>query len=269
MEIPLEFTLTCSPVELVTLASLLGGESLIGLADPFPGWLTEEIEEAIERAKQTLSERGYLNLHSEGVIMDALAAALVGTLIAPQVVALVSVTRPGEASSQTIFYRREPFTVRLAGQGETLTLAPLQGWERVAAEVQSLWGLEAQPPAPAPSFVLSEAALNEARRLLPDRAAAVRTLEAAGLSPEQAQALVLALTGAQCNGALVTMRRLPESWDVGGLGVLWGSEGVWLLRSILRQGEAQIHFSPCSAQELKDEIVKLLKRFDSAGEAQK
>ncbi len=72
--------ITCTPAEAAFLASLLGAHTLLGLSDPFHGWLADEIGEAWERARTTLAERRYLEVAAEeNLVIDTMVAALIGT----------------------------------------------------------------------------------------------------------------------------------------------------------------------------------------------
>lgn len=59
--LPEKMALQCSTIELYTLASLVGGEMLVGVPDPFQGWLREEIELSMQKARQTLIQRNVLS----------------------------------------------------------------------------------------------------------------------------------------------------------------------------------------------------------------
>jgi len=58
MNLSFETSIMLSPPELFTLASLLGGKTLIGIPDPFPGWLSEEIQQTMQSAQSSLGHSG-------------------------------------------------------------------------------------------------------------------------------------------------------------------------------------------------------------------
>ncbi|MFN3741870.1 MAG: hypothetical protein ACK4VW_04270 [Anaerolineales bacterium] len=65
-------------------------------------------------ARQSLTARGILTPHrEEGVVMDVVAAALVGTLIAPRAAFLLTRTVPDLSSRQINLYHRPPLTVAM------------------------------------------------------------------------------------------------------------------------------------------------------------
>lgn len=261
--LPEELTFSCSPVELFTLASLLGGEMLVGVPDPFPGWLREEIEEAMQGAQKALAERGHLTLRPDGqVVMDVVTAALVGTLVAPQAVVLLTETLPDGTPNRSAFYYRSPLTVFLKIEGDTWSLRPIEGPDALYEQIVDIWQIGAQKAVRAETFSLPESAMQLAREARSSGEAAVqRALQQAGAEAKNARALARTLSAPRRNGALVAMRPRENAWEIGGLGMLEGENGMWLLRSFTRQQTDWVELKPCSGEELAGEIQKLLRRF--------
>ncbi|NMO96272.1 hypothetical protein [Paenibacillus lemnae] len=59
-------TITLNEKEFFFLAGILGSDRLLGVEDPFSGYLTEEIAEEWEAAKNSLIEKSYLLLEESG-----------------------------------------------------------------------------------------------------------------------------------------------------------------------------------------------------------
>jgi hypothetical protein len=256
-------SLVCSSVELYTLASLLGGEMLTGLPDPFPGWLTEEIQAAMEEARQSLTTRGILAPREDGqMVMDVVAAALVGTLVSPQAVFILTVTGPEPPPRQVNLYYRVPLTVAMERREENWALGFLPDTAAIARRVQELWHLGPQKAVRASSFSLSEKEMEQVRqaRVLGEKEV-LSHLEKAGVPPASARAMARTLTAPRQNGAMVALCSRQGVWDTGGLGILEGENGLWLLRSFSRQGANWIECVPRSGQQLMAEVETLLHRF--------
>lgn len=258
-----ERTLSCSPSELYTLASLLGGEMLIGVPDPFPGWLTEEIQAAMEEARQSLTVRGILAPRGEGeVVMDVVAAALVGTLIAPQAAFLLTHTIPDHPFRQINIYHRPPLTAAMEQRERQWALRFLPDTDAIVHQVQELWNLGSQQAVQASPFSLPESVMEEARQAQPMEEAEIRKrLEKAGVPLIGAVALARTLANPRQNGALVAVLSRQGVWDTGGLGMLEGENGLWLLRSFSRQQTPWIECRPCSGQQLLADVEELVERF--------
>lgn len=261
--LPQEVTFSCSPVELFTLASLLGGEMLIGVSDPFPGWLTEEIEEAMQKARKALAERGHLTLRTDGqVIMDVATAALVGTLIAPQAVFLITEAMPNRILNQSAFYHRSPLTVFLKIESQALSLRVLEEPFALYERIVDIWQVRAQKAVLAETFSIPESAIRSAREARTEGESAVqKALQQIGIGIKNVQSLAHTLSTPHRNGALVAMRPIENSWETGGLGMLDAENGMWLLRSFTRQQTNWVELDPCSGKKLAEEIQKLLRRF--------
>jgi hypothetical protein len=255
-------SLELSPSELFTLASLMGGEMLLGIPDPFPGWLTEEIMEAMEAARQKMAERGLLALLSDGRIMiDSIVAALIWPIVTPQVVLLLTREAPNQPSQQISFYYRSPLIVAVEVHGERWNVYPLPDRASLSEQIRKTWQLSEQQGADAEPFSLAEDALQAALQALPSEEEACRLLEEAGVPPATARSAARTLITPRQNGALVVIRRRAELWQTEGIGILEGENGLWLLRSLTRRGHPWVEFAPCPASEVIDEIDAILDRF--------
>ena len=262
MSLSFETSILLSPPELFTLASLLGGKTLIGVPDPFPGWLTEEIQQAMQSARSSLVHKGYLRAEGDELRMDALVAALIGTLIQPQSVLLSTLSRPSAPRQQEGLYHRPPFIVHLSPQQDGYGLCPLAEHDEVSALLRQRWGPETESAAPAKPFSLPEADLRAMRQAL-ERSqsdAALQTLQRAGADEDAALVFLSTWQTARCNGSLVVMRQ-RGAWQVGGLGFLEGENGLWRLRSFQSNAQDWVECLPCSAAELWQQVEALLERY--------
>lgn len=265
MAISDDLALSYSPEELFALASLLGGELLIGFPDPFAGWLMEEITDAVQKAERTLAERGHLSILENGrVVMDVVAAALVGAVANPQAVILLTSASPSQHPLQLGFYIRPPLTVLAESENQGWLLRPVSTPEGVLERIRSVWQIGSQRSVRAPAFALPEDALDLARERIPQGKQAVQEcLQQSGVSTSAAAALAQTLTSPWRNGALIAVQRRGASWEVDGLGMLQGENGLWILRTVARQQARWVELSPCSAKRLAEEIEMLVARFVS------
>jgi hypothetical protein len=254
----LEDAVWLKPEELFTLASLLGGETLIGIPDPFPGWLTEEIQEAMSAAQDELIQKGYLGMVDGRLQMDAVVAALIGTLIKPQAVLMLILSQANREPQQTCIYHRPPFFVHLHPQQEGYALWPLLAGEITPLLRQhiSLGEVDAASGEP---FSLLEADLMAVREAFHDGrpADAQQILRRAGVSEESASAFLSAWQTGRRNGSLVCMTQ-RNGWQVNGLGFLEGENGLWRMRVYRSAAQDWVECLPCSAAQLWQEVDKLL-----------
>lgn len=261
-DIPFLTRFVCCPEELFTLASMLGGETLLGVPDPFPGWLTEEIEGAVEKARQSLIERGYLKEQDGALHMDVLVAALVATVANPDTAILLTVHQPPHKPQWKAFYWRSPLSVTLHPEEDHYTLASLPSSQDALSLSLKTWGVDAQEPALGETFAVLQKVLDTTREALEQgEQEAIRVLHLAGVEPDSARSFVRTLRTGVRNGTLIAFRPLETTWQVGGIGMLEGKNGLWRLRPFQRQNAEWVECTPCSANELMEEMQLFLKRF--------
>ncbi len=255
--------ITCSPVEATYLASLLGADMLVGLQDPFLGWLNEEIEETWNQVRAALAERRFIEVQANGgIVMDTAVAALVGAWAFPEASFLVTFT-PAEGTPQTrAFHLARNLGVEQTQADEVVQLMALEDAPAVYRRILEVFRLKDQSAAPGPGGSLPEAHLREARSRAVEEgeAAAFRLLQDAGLPEAAAQSLARTLAQPIANGALAALTRRTTSWEVGGLGLLEGSNGLWRLRSLTRDGENWVEMIPCDASQARREIRQAMNR---------
>ncbi|MGQ9804327.1 MAG: ESX secretion-associated protein EspG [Anaerolineae bacterium] len=262
VDIPPLTQFVCYPEELFTLASMLGGETLIGVPDPFPGWLTEEIEAAVEKARQSLIGRGYLKEQDGALHMDVLVAALVATVAEPEAAVILTVHQPPHKPQWEAFYWRSPLIVTLHPENDRYTLASLPSSQDALSLILKVWGVDAQKPAPGGAFAVLQKVLDATREALKQgEREAIRVLHRSGVESGSARAFVRTLRAGVRNGALSAFRPLETTWQVGGIGMLEGENGLWRLRPFQRQNAEWVECIPCSASELTEEIRSLLEQF--------
>lgn len=260
--LPPQTRFTCSSEELFTLAAVLGGETLIGVPDPFPGWLTEEIEAAVNKARENLIRCGYLQEQDGALQMDVLIAALVAAVAEPDTVVILTVHQPPQMPQQEAFYWRPPLTVHLHPEEGSLHLAALSSAEEIPSLVQKTWGLEMQKPVRAQGFAVPQEVLDAVREALGQgEQKAIRVLHRSGVESGSARAFVRTLQTGTRNGTLISLRPLETTWQVDGIGILEGENGLWRLRPFQRQNAEWVECTPCSADELTEEIHSFLERF--------
>jgi len=248
--------LFCSPPELFTLAALLGGQTLIGIPDPFPGWLAEEIQDVMAQTQQRLAEREVLRRVNNEWRMDAFAALLVGTMTEPQAVLLANLSLPGGELHHRALYARLPFFTELSETPEGgYRLRLLEEGQQALASILEFWQVEERvAPAPGSSFSLPQKTLDQARQSLQQAEALLRPYGPA------AATFLDSLRRAQRNGSVVAMRK-RNAWQVGGMGFLQAENGLWRLRSFQQGGEDWVEAIPCETTSLQAELRALLQSF--------
>lgn len=257
-------SITCSPAEAAFLAGLLGSTTLVGMADPFHGWLADEVEAAWAAARDALASRRFIEIQPNGgIIMDSGVAALVGAWASADASLLLTLTaNGGPAVRRNYHLTRQMAVAQWLTDAGAIQIAPLQDAAAVYGEIVWFLRLENQPAAPGVRASLPETALTAARALAAEQGlkAAAAALTQARLPEATAAALAEALVAPVANGALAALARRAAAWEVAGMGLLEGLTGLWRLRAFAQGGENWVEIIPCSAAEARAELRRVLNR---------
>lgn len=256
-------TITCSAIEATFLASLLGGDMLLGMPDPFPGWLTEEIHASWAQAQKTLAERRYIEIESDGrIVIDTAVAALVSTWASPEASFILTFTSPDTSNQTRYFHLTRYLAVEQHLTSESLyQLTALEDARAIFQRIMQIWRLKDQTAAPGAKTLLSAETLTRVRTVAQENVVEAETLlKQAGVDEATACALGRTLAQPNANGALVALARRTEGWDVFGLGILESVNGLWRLRSFNRDLENWIEVIPADAAQVCVEIRRLMNR---------
>lgn len=94
-----------TPMEMLCIADILDLDMLIGISDPFIGWLVEDINIALNNARSSLLRKGIIKENRDGnYLVEVLPAGVVALLANPQMTCLVDSRRYGEEESAYIFH---------------------------------------------------------------------------------------------------------------------------------------------------------------------
>lgn len=258
----------CTERELFCLATLMNGRYLLGIADPFPGWLTEEIQEVMEDVVAGLVQRQIVTQTDSGTVVQPDIAILVDALTHCDVAITVSLAKPLHPPQKRQFYFRRPQVLEVSQQQEngvvTYLLTPLGCHPtRIYDEIVGWWDVQAHPAAGEQSLVIHEDALVEAHRIAiaDGEFAAKESLVSIGIPAAAAESMSVTLATASLNGALAFTRLNGDGWQTEGLGMLAGVNGLWCLHSVERTGEHFIECVTCDAKGLHTEVLSMLGRF--------
>ncbi|MDY7077909.1 MAG: hypothetical protein SXV54_13420 [Chloroflexota bacterium] len=258
--------ITCSAQEMVFLAGSLGADTLLGVDDPFMGWLADEIEEAWKQAQVALAERRFIEIQpDEGIVMDVAVAAMVGTCAFPDasfVVTFASASR--ETMTHHLHVTRQLVVeqIAVAEPAATYQLMALEDGEAAYHRILEVLSLDGQQAVPSSGGKLPEAALSQAREVAAEAGLeeAQKVLQDAGLTDTTVAALAETLVDPIANGALVALARQETTWEVAGLGLLEGQNGLWRLRAFTRGGENWVEVIPCDVTEAREAIRRVMNR---------
>lgn len=258
--------------EIVFLAGVIGSDGLVGIPDPFEGWLASEVEEALWQVRRDLIDRGLCTVQADDSLSIANEIApLVATIASPTASFTVTyASAPGTHAIRHVHVTGESAVEHTVIDGESprCEFTSYNGPDAISRRVLELLKL---PPGPVtvptcPGGRLRQAALMHARQTATsDRAAAATLLRQNGLEVATATALAEALATAGSNSSLIAINRQTAPWTVDGLGLLEGGGALWLLRGFTRNGEEWAEATPSDVERAERVVLSLLHQSLSGG----
>ena len=261
----LPIAVTLDNRELWILLSLCGPGLVLGVEDPYVGWLSSEVEADGRTILQSLIDRGLAIKVSEGEIaLEDNLAAILGACHHPDHSLIVQVQQAGDTQKRLFVHLTDGLAVQhsLLPDGQ-YQLVVVENRDELASRLLGPLA-DAKGSHSDRTFRLPEGALFHARKLCaqgqPDQA--VESILAPGLPREQALALSRVLTGLTTSASfvLVANRDRAETQHVRGFSVLHGADQLWMAISGEDQvGQPQVELIPADGQMLRDRLAELLR----------
>lgn len=243
--------------ELYLLSGILQLSGIIGLSDPFVGYLTEEIQECLEAARQSLLERGLLRVTGENVAVDPdLEKVLQIIFTSPKVVVAAL------DQSSILIHSSEDWIVKQEIVSDGLvSLSYLPGWEQVKRDIVHFLSRSDSSSAPGPAFTTNASVIEQARELIKVEeqndplSSCKQALVEKGIPPESATALAATLSGNHSTGSLVAFDRDELKLSPqGGFAWLIGDLGTWKVDLPPSEDVDIMKWTPTSSALLTEQI---------------
>jgi len=245
---------------------MLGSDTLLGVDDPLAGMLTEEITRAWQISRVALKSKGYISESGEGVIaIDPAAAGLLGTWALPEAYVIATYSQDSRPVLSRHYFMTRHLAVRRISIENGYYLEAVRP-DEIHAEIRAMFGLVGQPAAPGTQVRLPEPVFSRGRQMAAQRGAdAAYTLlsestDEPGDTLTTLSALSATLAGPHASGSVTAMSKQATTWEVSGLGLLEGPQGLWRLRSFTRDSRNWVEAIPCDAMTLGAEIRKAVNR---------
>lgn len=256
-----------SPAELVYIASLLGSKVLVGIPDPFSGWLMDEIREVLNEAEAGLIQRNILNTgKDQPFILSSNALALIGALAFPEATFLLATTAYDNDPIQCVLAVRIPLTVEVTFHATgNYFIQAVSGKDALIRRVHEHWHINNQKATPGEPLDFPEESLMKVRSLVNDGQyqQAKEELRRTGMSETGAIILVETLKKPIRSGSIVRLHWSDGNWHTSGIGMLEGENGLWRLRTLERDGSLWVQAMPCDAIILTGSLRCLVEQFMS------
>ncbi|HYF94515.1 MAG TPA: hypothetical protein VD969_20040 [Symbiobacteriaceae bacterium] len=254
---------TVTREEYALLGGVLGATTLIGLPDPFPGMLADEIRQRLATVRADLLGRGMIRIRPDNrLLVEPRLGAIMSICAFPEVTFLLTVNRPSHSPEQYIFHvtrQGAVQTCRTNNQGLTVEMVPAE-IGRLAERVQELMAFADAPDPDLPGEEVLKSALSEAwlTAAAAGAEAAGTFLAQSGLSSPLAAAVGATLANPTLNASLACLFQEGRSWKSDGFGVLAGRSGIWRLGAVVRDGSHVVSVLSSSRDAIRQETVRLI-----------
>ena len=247
--------LICSDVEATLLAALVGVDSLVGLADPFSGWLSEDIYSAWQASLARLRDHGLIQSGAnEGPCVDSTAARLISVWGQCDSAVLLSSRGPADSETCRFYIGLGSCVEDRVEAGVTHHLMDAVKSD-VSGKIQSLARLDSWNAAPGSRFsVPTEVWEHPLAQNGRDLRVQAEELE---LVPRD---FAEALDAPTLSTFVLAMKRRQRTWETAGLGFLAGDAGLWRFRPTTKEGKSALDVIPAGGPEAVAELQKLLTR---------
>lgn len=257
-------SITLTRQEYALLGGIMGATSVLGVPDPFPGLLAEEIRERLTVIRGELQTRGLIHIRRDNrIVIEPHLAALISPCAFPEVTFLLTLNRPDRAPAQFYFFATGQGVVEMRAadaQPASVELAQLAGADAIHPRCCELLELQQLPELDLPAGEIAQATVVRAREaaIHSGTAAAVQVLVEGGLQKEVAEVLAETLARPVLNASLVSLCQTGQGWKSSGFGLLTGEKGAWRLDATLRDGARLVRFTPRSVDEFQEETARLI-----------
>ena len=251
--------------ELWLLLSQFGPAFVLGIENPYQGWLAEEIEEAHKKAAESLLQRGLARpLTDETLDVDDSLFAAVEVCAHPKHTLVLQLSLAGNRSDQRYYHFRDQLQVGHyeKNPGEQ-TLQIFSSREELISEISGLLNVSReQKPGLDLSFILPEDTLYQAVNLAQNgsKDKIISLLNEAGLDQTEVEALALSLTKPLFNASLAVIVNQGESetQHVRGFGLLESEKHLLFMRPFERVGQPQVEFTTGGYAALQQKLEETL-----------
>ena len=259
-----DLSLDFSVGELWFLLQQFGSGAILGMKNPYLGWLIEEIEAAQRTALRSLVDRDIVRIASKDQIeLDDVLAAMIRICAHPQHT-LISQFQDstGKDIQRFIHFGKGLIVEHNEFKPGQHRLTAIKDRDVLLAQLNEVLRLSSTAFSRGGNFCLPEQILFEARSLCSEGQArkAQNILKKAQLSDEKAALLSKALTSPVANSAFVTVlnQDKPEIQNLKGFALLEGKTEFWILLPYDKAGDKMVEFVPANPKLVKQRFLEIL-----------
>jgi serine/threonine protein phosphatase PrpC len=248
-------SIVLSDKELFFLGSLLGLEAVVGLDDPFIGYLVEEIQEEWDSIKPQLLDKGWIIENQEGVhVVDGIKEMIDATG-SPQVLRFYY-SGGLEVVDQYFYINKDLIVVKQkeASDSSFFQLSTLKDMEEVWSSIQTrLPSNEEILPVETTKIQMKDKLFHTALECV--RKKDFRELNRVLTSITNNEVFINSLMNLKGEGQITLMKWMDNEWEVSGKAFLKTEDHDWMIHFI---DEEQLRLVTEAPQEITQEFYQIL-----------
>ena len=227
-----------SKEELYFLAGLLQKGNLIGIEDPFLGFLAEEMEERLDKAKRSLIKQGYMKAFSEEeLIIDFGVAAMVESITTSEHLLVATLSIDHRSAHYIIHLTAELLIEQVILPEGDIALIAVRDVHILRERFENFFNLA---------------------KVLRD------SLSDTHIQPEAIPDLATTLAeGRQINSLVIMRRDGDEMRYAENLSWLLGSQGVWYLQPQKEDEAITIHLTSTTITNIQQRIKQMVENLNN------
>lgn len=237
--------------------------TVVGIENPYQGWLVEDIETDAEKNIKALREAGLLITHDndDSYELRPDLRLAVDLIAKPQTIVISLDSSSGQMGEQVYYYLNEQDAIRLSQPSTLIQLEHISDRESLLDALLNPLPIP-KTPITATAFTVPEDLLFQAfgHAVQANYQEALNLLDDVDLTEAARNELMEALQNRQANAsfAILTPPTEAEEQRVNGFGVLAGGNRLWTIAPANKPGKSSVEFSPITPEHLRQRLADLL-----------
>lgn len=250
--------------ELYLLGSLLNIPVLVGVHDPYYGWLTEEIQEALPSVQQKLTQRNILHFDDEDIIIiqpDLLPVLQV--IASPQIIVATNCMTGIDTTRYLTYYYASDQVVRLSEESTVYSLE-LTDKVDVPKQILTWWGISLESSKSYAAFNIRRSFFDQPGD---NTGGTVKSFShpTSDVVTALQLAFVAAVKSPQYKISLAVFQAEELYWTVRDLGIITDQSQIWILKPIEQGGDEIIEVVPVSLSQLTRYVEDFIGNMQPTG----
>ena len=253
-----------SPTEFWFLLNQFSPAILLGIENPYFGWLAEEIEPARREALRSLVDRDLVRMVSpeEIALEESLAAMVAVCAQAESSLIIQSQESNGVDARRYIHFGGGLIVQQRQVEDGNYQLTAIQNVQVLSEHLNDDLRTDSKSASKGKPFQIPEGTLFGSNKFIQEgkEEAALNLLKSTGLANDVIERLCPALSAPVANTsfALLANRNNPDAQYVSGFAVLEGQDEMWLMQVHEQNGKPIVTFNPANANMVLEHFLEIM-----------